>query len=78
MCLAIPGRVDEVTDGDPDLRWAWVDFAGVRRLVSLACVPEARAGDYVLVHAGLAISVIDEDEARRVLEAVGGEPDEVP
>jgi hydrogenase expression/formation protein HypC len=41
-------------------------------------VPDARAGDYVLVHAGLAISVIDEAEARRVLAAVGDEPDEVP
>jgi hydrogenase expression/formation protein HypC len=82
MCLAIPGRVDDISGGDPDLRWAWVDFAGARRQVSLACVPDARVGDYVLVHAGLAISVIDEDEARRVLEAVGAmgaeEPDAVP
>jgi hydrogenase expression/formation protein HypC len=50
--------------------------------VSLACVPDARPGDFVLVHAGLAISFLDEDEARRVLAAVGamggGELDAVP
>lgn len=43
-----------------------VEFAGVRRRVCLACVPEARAGDYVIVHAGIAISRVDPVEAERV------------
>jgi hydrogenase expression/formation protein HypC len=82
MCLAVPGRVVEVLGTDPELRWAWVEFAGVRRQAALACVPDAAPGDYVLVHAGIALSRIDEAEARRVLEAIaamgGGGDDEAP
>jgi hydrogenase expression/formation protein HypC len=82
MCLAVPGRVVEILGSDPDLRWAWVEFAGVRRQAALACVPDAVPGDYVLVHAGIALSRIDEDEARRVLAAVAamdeGDADAAP
>ena len=67
MCLAVPGRVVEVRDGE-DLRSARVDFGGVVREASLAFVPEAREGDYVLVHVGFALNTIDEAEARRVFE----------
>lgn len=64
MCLAIPGRVAELFDRK-GLRMAKVDFAGVRRECCLEYVPEAVLGDYVLVHVGFALSVIDEEEARR-------------
>lgn len=65
MCLAIPGKILSET-GDGLTRAARVDFAGVIREVSLAYVPEAKVGDYVIVHVGMAISVIDQDEAQRV------------
>ena len=69
MCLGVPGRVIErPADDADDLASGLVEFDGVRRRVCLACVPEAQPGDYVIVHAGLAISTIDAAEAQRVLE----------
>jgi hydrogenase expression/formation protein HypC len=70
MCLAVPGMVIEVIEAEPPFTTAVVEFGGIRRRVSLACVPEARHGDYVLVHAGVAISRLDAFEAARVLEAL--------
>lgn len=70
MCLAVPGLVVEVVGGEPTFATGLVEFAGVRRNVSLACVPEAQPGDYVLVHAGLAISRINAEEAAKVLKAL--------
>jgi hydrogenase expression/formation protein HypC len=70
MCLAIPGRVIEVFEDQPPFNAGLVEFAGVRRQVSFACVPDARDGDYVLVHAGVAITKIDLAEANKVLEAL--------
>ncbi len=66
MCLAIPGRITTIT-GEDLLRNATVDFDGVQREVNLAAVPEAELGDWVLVHVGMAINRIDEEEARLVL-----------
>jgi len=63
MCLAIPLKI-EFVDGDS----ATVELNGSRTDVSLAVVPEARVGDWVLVHAGLAITVLDEQEARETFE----------
>jgi len=63
MCLAVPGRVVEIV-GTDEMRTARVDFSGVVRPVCLAYVPEAKVGDYVLVHVGFALSRIDEDTAR--------------
>jgi hydrogenase expression/formation protein HypC len=63
VCLAVPGRVVELT-GPDELRTARVDFSGVVRPVSLAYVPGAEVGDYVLVHVGFAIARIDEETAR--------------
>lgn len=69
MCLAIPGRIVEVQENENELlRTARVDFSGVVKNVSLACTPQARTGEYVLVHAGMALETIDEEEARRTLE----------
>jgi len=73
MCLGIPGEVVEVHD-DAGLRFGKVRFGGVSRDVCLECVPEARVGDYVLVHVGFAIACIDADEAERtyrILEELG-------
>jgi len=74
MCLAVPGKVLSVEGDDPLLRTGRVSFNGVIKQVSLTCAPEARVGDYVLVHVGLAISVIDAREAEetfRYLQAMG-------
>jgi hydrogenase expression/formation protein HypC len=66
MCLAIPGRIVEVNE-DGLMRMGRVDFGGVTREVCLAYVPEARIGDYVIVHVGFAISQLDEDEAQETI-----------
>ena len=66
MCLAVPGQVMTIED-DP-LRTGTVSFAGVTKSVSLAMVPEAQVGDYVIVHVGFAISRLDEAAARRSLD----------
>ncbi|WP_448509501.1 HypC/HybG/HupF family hydrogenase formation chaperone [Immundisolibacter sp.] len=67
MCLAIPGRVLDLHDGGGLFAGGRVDFGGVVREVSLICTPEAAVGDWVLVHAGLAIAVIDPVAAARTL-----------
>lgn len=68
MCLAVPGKVIEVCGDDPLLRWARVSFAGVVKQVSLSCAPDAKLGDYVLVHVGVAISVVDPQEAEETFK----------
>ncbi len=67
MCLAIPGELLSIEGDDALTRQGRVGFAGVVKSVNLACVPEARPGDYVLVHAGLALTVIDAAEAQKTL-----------
>lgn len=67
MCLAVPGKIESITGSDI-ARMARVSFSGVVREISLAYVPEAEIGDYVLVHVGFAISKIDEEEAKKVFE----------
>jgi hydrogenase expression/formation protein HypC len=67
MCLAVPGRLLEIQGEDALGRRGRVAFGGIVKDVSLACVPEAREGDYVLVHVGVAISVIDAGEAEETL-----------
>jgi hydrogenase expression/formation protein HypC len=66
MCLAVPGKVVEIT-GEGVLRMGKVDFSGVVRQACLAYVPEVQLGDYVLVHVGFAISRIDEEAAQETL-----------
>ena len=67
MCLAVPGKILSVT-GDDVTRTGTISFGGVSKDACLAFVPEAKVGDYVLVHAGFAISVVDEAEAAQTLE----------
>ena len=68
MCLAIPGKIESIGTGEPLLRIGKVNFGGIVKEVSLACVPEARAGDYVIVHVGFALSKLDEQEAQKIFE----------
>ena len=66
MCLAVPGELLEITDEDPLRRAGRVSFGGVVREANLAFVPEAKPGDYLVVHAGFALSVLDQEEAAEV------------
>lgn len=64
MCLAVPGELIRIEEHDDPLwRVGQVSFDGVLREVSLACVPEARLGDFVLVHVGFALGIWQPDEA---------------
>jgi hydrogenase expression/formation protein HypC len=65
MCLAVPGRVLSVEEGDPSFRTGYVDFCGIRKTVSLAYTPEVQPGDFVLVHVGFALTRINAEEAER-------------
>ena len=67
MCLGLPGRLVEWLDRDPLLARGQIEFGGIRRECHLACVPEAEPGDYVIVHAGIAIARINAVEAERLI-----------
>ena len=67
MCLALPGRIESLDEEPTELRMGWVRFGTVRREVCLAYVPEAKEGDWVIVHAGFAIQIIDEATAEESL-----------
>ncbi len=71
MCLAVPGRIVSIESGGDDSATgplATVDFQGSRVEVSLQLTPDARQGDWVLVHAGFALQVLDVNEAREMWE----------
>ncbi len=68
MCLAVPGQIVRWLRQEVPFCEAEVDFLGVRRICNLSCVPEARSGDYVIVHAGVAISKVDEVAAAKLLQ----------
>jgi hydrogenase expression/formation protein HypC len=68
MCLAVPGKIENITGDEPLTRTGKVSFGGIVRDVSLAYVPEAKVGDYVLVHVGFAISIVDEQEALQIFK----------
>ena len=68
MCLAIPGKIESISGDDPLTRMGKVNFGGIRKEACLAYVPEARVGDYVIVHVGFALSRLDQDEAQKVFE----------
>lgn len=66
MCLAVPGLIKEILNEDPLMRTGKVSFGGILKEVNLAYVPEAKIGDYVIVHVGFAISILNEAEAQKV------------
>ncbi len=69
MCLAVPGNIVSITDNaDVMRRTAKVNFGGIAKTVNLAYVPHAKVGDYVLVHVGFALQIVDPDEAHLVFE----------
>jgi hydrogenase expression/formation protein HypC len=69
MCLAIPGKVMEEFESS-GMRMAKVRFGGITREASLDYVPEVKVGDYVLVHVGFAISIVNEEEAARTYKTL--------
>jgi hydrogenase expression/formation protein HypC len=71
MCLAIPGKLTTIsTQLDETFRFGKVSFGGIMKEVNLSMVPQAQVGDYVLVHVGVAISVVDEEEALKTFEYI--------
>jgi hydrogenase expression/formation protein HypC len=70
MCLGVPGRVTQVEENALGMTMGKVDFGGITKQVCLAYVPEAKPGDYVVVHVGFAISRVSEDEAREVFRTL--------
>lgn len=80
MCLAIPGQIVSIdAQLDETFRLAKVSFGGIVKDINLAFVPEAKVGDYVLVHVGVALTVVDEEEAKITFEYLRqiGEADEL-
>jgi len=65
MCLAIPGKIISISGNDPITRMGEISYGGITKGASLAFVPEAKKGNYVLVHAGIAISIVNEEEAQK-------------
>ena len=73
MCLAIPGKITSIeTQYNGMVRMAKVLFGGITKEASLEMVPKAQIGDYVLVHVGVAISIVDEQEAKKTFEYLEG------
>ena len=68
MCLAVPGKIVSIEGDEPIFRAGKVNFGGVVKQVNLSYVPEAKIGDYVIVHVGFALSVVDDEEAKQVFE----------
>lgn len=69
MCLGIPGKITEIYEED-SLKMAKIDFGGIVKEVCLAYIPEAKVGNYALVHVGFAISLMDEEEAQETLKLI--------
>jgi len=67
MCLGIPGKIKDILIKE-NIRMSRVDFEGVEVEVCLEAIPEAKVGDYVIVHAGFAISLLSESEAKETLD----------
>jgi hydrogenase expression/formation protein HypC len=72
MCLAVPGKIISIEGGDAAFRSGRVNFGGIVKSVNLSYVPDAKPGEYVLVHVGFALSVVDEAEAQKVFEYLRG------
>jgi hydrogenase expression/formation protein HypC len=68
MCLAVPGKIISIVGDDPVFLRGRVNFGGIVKDVSLAYVPEAKVGEYVLVHVGFALSIVNEEEAQKVFQ----------
>jgi len=69
MCLSTPGKIVEIYEND-SLKMAKIDFGGIAKEACLAYTPEAKVGDYVLIHVGFAISLMDAEEAQETLKLI--------
>jgi len=69
MCLAVPGKIVSISGDNEISRMGKVDFGGIMKDISLAYVPDAVKGNYVIVHVGFALSILDEDEAAETLRS---------
>lgn len=67
MCLAVPGKILSI-QGEALMRSGKVSFSGVVKEVNLAYLPEAQIGDYAIIHAGVAIAIVDPEEAKQTLQ----------
>jgi len=68
MCLSVPGKIISIDDGGEFARIAQVDFGGIVKEVNISFTPEAKIDDYILVHVGVALSIVNEDEANKIFE----------
>ena len=70
MCLAIPGKIESITGTDEAVlnKKGKVNFGGILKEISLAYVPQAKVGDYVIVHVGFALSIVDQEEAMKIFD----------
>ena len=73
MCLAIPGQIVYINESSEEMmKIGKVNFGGIQKNVNLSLVPEAKLDDYVLVHVGVAITIVDQEEAKRTLRFLEG------
>jgi hydrogenase expression/formation protein HypC len=70
MCLAVPGKVISIDRSNPDLNMAKVDFSGIIKEICVQWLPEVKAGDYILAHVGMALNILDEDEALETISLI--------
>lgn len=76
MCLAIPGKILDIELAiDSVFQIGKVSFGGITKKINLSLVPEAKVGDHVLVHVGVAVSVVDEEEAKKTMAFLEGTGD---
>ena len=70
MCLAVPGKIVSIDNSNEDLIMGKVDFSGIIKDVCLDLVPEANVGEYVVVHVGFALNVLNEEEALKNIDLI--------
>ena len=70
MCLAVPGKVISIDKSNPDLIMAKVDFSGIMKDICVQWLPEVQEGDYILAHVGMALNILDEEEALETLKLI--------
>lgn len=70
MCLAVPAKILSFDESNPDIKMGKVDFSGAITDVCMEWLPEAKVGDYVLVHVGTALSLVDENDALETIKAL--------
>ncbi|MBI5404109.1 MAG: HypC/HybG/HupF family hydrogenase formation chaperone [Ignavibacteriae bacterium] len=68
MCLAVPGKILEIIEGEELLKIAKVSFGGAVKVINISFVPDAKIGDYVIAHVGFALNIIDEEEAQKTMD----------